>query len=475
MPKRKAESNLERPPKKSQPSEAPSAPTRSYGTELERILDEGKQLVVQATKLCQRFERQKLGRRSYTARAEKDDKEIQRIDEEIQALNTLDVDDTVDRHVKKILLKIKSIASSGKLPESLTTQIFQPLNRAAANVTARLYKAKQVKAAMDSFVEAVRKEVTKNGPSPKSEGSRGIPTENISESEQVPRHASQLTEGPLSNGTTVSGTLLSQNGANQDGLAKYEDVSKSSVDDIHDSVHDGEKRNTNGSENNEVDHKQSNDSNSTTELTPKAAKIHAPKTTMKPMSSRAMSLSPPPSMSDSLSDDVEARKTSARAVRSSTFLPSLTTGGYISGSDSEASDINGEIAPRKNRRGQRARQAIAERKFGANAKHLQQSNTKPKGGGRNEGWDAKRGAVSARHGGNSDRAQDVRRWGALKSAEAEYREARSKAVENKDRGITERKKDDSGPIHPSWAARKQAKAKEKQSVKAFVGKKIVFD
>jgi BUD22 domain-containing protein len=473
MPKRKAESDLERPPKKSQPSQAPSAPTKSYGTRLERILDEGKQLVVQATKLCQRFERQKLGRRSYTARVEKDDKEIQRIDEEIQALNTLDVDDAIDRHVKKILLKIKSIVSSGKLPESLTTQTFQPLDRAAANVTARLYKAKQVKAAMDSLVEAVRREITKNGPSPKSEGLKDIPTEGIPESEQAPGRALESNEESLSNGIAGSEIPHRPNGAIQPAfLAKFEDETKSTTDTL-DPVHKQGKGNNNGSENIEDDPDQSNDSNNTTEM--KALKVRAPKPTMKLVSSRAMSLSPPPSLSDSVSDEVGAHKTSARAVRSSTFLPSLTTGGYISRSDSEASDINGEIAPRKNRRGQRARQAIAERKFGANAKHLQQSNTKSKGSGRNEGWDAKRGAVSARHKGIPDRAQGARRWGALRSAEAEYREARSKAVENKGREITERRQDDSGPIHPSWAARKQAKAKEKQSVKAFVGKKIVFD
>ncbi|KAH8825283.1 Bud-site selection protein [Flagelloscypha sp. PMI_526] len=61
-------------------------------------------------------------------------------------------------------------------------------------------------------------------------------------------------------------------------------------------------------------------------------------------------------------------KVSASAT-SSTFLPSLSVG-YVAGSDSDASDAEADIAPaRKNRRGQRARRLIWEKKFGKNANH----------------------------------------------------------------------------------------------------------
>src|ERR1700761_5245663 len=60
---------------------------KSYESELERILDQSRQLLIKALKLCQRFERQKLGRRARNATTEKNDTEIERIDEEIKALN----------------------------------------------------------------------------------------------------------------------------------------------------------------------------------------------------------------------------------------------------------------------------------------------------------------------------------------------------------------------------------------------------
>lgn len=81
-----------------------------------------------------------------------------------------------------------------------------------------------------------------------------------------------------------------------------------------------------------------------------------------------------------------AAKAAPASNGNSTFLPSLL-GGYISGSESEAEDLD-DIAPKKNRRGQRARQAIWEKKFKEQAKHL----NKPKDS-RDSGWDPKRGAV----------------------------------------------------------------------------------
>lgn len=101
--------------------------------------------------------------------------------------------------------------------------------------------------------------------------------------------------------------------------------------------------------------------------------------------------------SDSDSDAVPApkkAKLSSSAAKtktntgSSAFLPTLM-GGYISNSESEASDL--DIAPslKKNRRGQRARQAIWEKKYGEKAKHF----SKPQQNTRDLGWDARRGAV----------------------------------------------------------------------------------
>ncbi len=76
---------------------------------------------------------------------------------------------------------------------------------------------------------------------------------------------------------------------------------------------------------------------------------------------------------------IKAVKPISFDMGNSAFLPSLM-GGYISGSES-ASDIDVAPPTRKNRRGQRARQAIWEKKYGEKAKHHQKAKDT-----RNSGW-----------------------------------------------------------------------------------------
>ncbi|KAL2019389.1 hypothetical protein VTK56DRAFT_9680 [Thermocarpiscus australiensis] len=150
----------------------------------------------------------------------------------------------------------------------------------------------------------------------------------------------------------------------------------------------------------------------------------------------------------------------------STFLPTLM-GGYISGSES-ASDID-VAPPRKNRRGQRARQKIWEKKYKEKARHLQKQAAK----GRDAGWDPKRGAV------DGDSAKPWKRGirnpllDKDKSRDSGAGETKQQAPPPK-KEPSQRKRDDSGPLHPSWEAKRQAKAKE-QLTAPFQGKKITFD
>lgn len=168
-------------------------------------------------------------------------------------------------------------------------------------------------------------------------------------------------------------------------------------------------------------------------------------------------ISPPPKASrkDPKKDDQIRRQDSL-------ILPSLM-GGYISGSESDASDIDVAPAARKNRRGQRARQAIWEKKFKDKAKHLGQEKA-----GRDSGWDLKRGAVDGSH---------RTPWKKGIKTPFEKRPDRPDEQEHvaaeSSRPRPPTKKDDEGPLHPSWEARK--KAKEAQQTAAFQGKKITFD
>lgn len=142
----------------------------------------------------------------------------------------------------------------------------------------------------------------------------------------------------------------------------------------------------------------------------------------------------------------------------SAFFPSLMAG-YISGSESEASDIDVAPSTHKNRRGQRARQAIWEKKFKEQAKHLKKQQEK-----RDSGWDAKRGAVGGDY--NKPWKRGIRNPLASDANAVDLGPAPRKEPV--------KKRDDTGPLHPSWEAKRKAKEAQSASV-PFQGKKITFD
>lgn len=166
----------------------------------------------------------------------------------------------------------------------------------------------------------------------------------------------------------------------------------------------------------------------------------------------------------SISSSPEPRQKRSKKAASgkpgdSTFLPSLM-GGYVSGSES-ASDV--DVAPPKKRRGQRARRAIWEQKYGYNAKHIKDA-AQNKGRGRDDGWDMKRGAV--------DSSDNRTPW--KKGAKNPFSSASSGGSQQQEvrRPPPPTKRDDEGPLHPSWEARKKAK---QQNANSFAGSKVVFD
>lgn len=149
------------------------------------------------------------------------------------------------------------------------------------------------------------------------------------------------------------------------------------------------------------------------------------------------------------------------AVPNSTFLPSLMMGGYWSGSESEAEDLE-EVEFRKNRMGQRARRALWEKQFGQNAKHLRRVKA--------EDWDPQRGA---RFRDDTNRRGNKSSWHTVSQRKSE------KAGVGGFGGTTAKahnwlKQPDINdkPLHPSWEAAR--KAKEQKQSAAFEGKKVVF-
>lgn len=439
-------------------SKVPAEPPKKYNSNLEKKLDQGRELVFNAIKLVRRFERQKLSRRSKTAEADKNEKDIKRIDDEIRALNTLDVGDVTDRHIKKVFLKIKVISTSGKLPESIAAKEYPSLDQAAANVTARLYKAPQVTDAMKRLVEAVRREVTPKSSTKATILSADDPNENSKDKQpsSVPKRSERLKDNRAEKPGMRSKSSLNEE----------EEEEEEVNSDVEETIHvNGQIEDQNGghdlSDEGSI-HKQAGSPQIGLESEEDGSEAEESEADLARPSLRRTNRS----LSISSSDAEEFSKESTRA---STFLPSLTAGGYISDSDSEASDINADIAPRKNRRGQRARQQIAERKYGASAKHIQKVREKEKRG-KNAGWDARRGAVPSE--GSHVHADRARMISGL---EVESNFSKDRGVHSETRKPEKRKKDDEGPLHPSWVARKQAKEKEQSTLKQFAGKKVVFD
>ncbi|KAI0372145.1 Bud-site selection protein [Pilatotrama ljubarskyi] len=184
----------------------------------------------------------------------------------------------------------------------------------------------------------------------------------------------------------------------------------------------------------------------------------------------------------------------------STFLPSLSVGFTRGDSDaSDLSDADAEAAaadmPRKNRRGQRARRAIWEKKYGKNANHVKKQhetsgaqNARQWGGGKgNNGKN--QGQRQGQGRGPRDGAPPRGRPGAGQHGPGQRGNAGGPLPPPVDGGWPKRqagaggagagsgaggKKSDDKPLHPSWEAKRKLKEKLNPSIIPAQGKKIKF-
>lgn len=170
---------------------------------------------------------------------------------------------------------------------------------------------------------------------------------------------------------------------------------------------------------------------------------------------------------------------------SSAFIPALTVGGYWSGSESgleEEDPIDANIGLRRNRRGQRARQRIWEKKFGRKARHLQHQGGQA-GGTTNRklgeierdyrdiGWNVQKGAQQEisknpkyKPGWERTSGGDIEDSTSIKHAR-QMEKNKSRHDSSKDHGC----------LHPSWAAARQAKEQKNLGIESYAGNKVVFD
>ncbi|KAL8756423.1 MAG: hypothetical protein Q9199_002938 [Rusavskia elegans] len=431
---------------------------------LENLLQGSKQLLAQALKLARGFERQKLGRRQKTAKAADNDGENKRLVEEIKALKALDIDSTAEHHLYKSLLHIKPITSAPTFSSNLQARVKEktkPNDVAQANVQARLFNSQPVKKAMDDTLSRVcsglgLEEVQHVRKKRKRKKDFGEPlgTDHHDDLEHAVRSTPERL--PKTNTFTPKIEKASEHSSSEDlsESEKYKGLIGSS-----DESSDADSRS--------IDYK-------------------ALRTTSTGAFNRELSLSPSPvfSVTSTATDSPPPHKNrasekSTSTSKATTFLPSLSMGGYWSGSE-PASDIEGSLdgRPRKNRRGQRERRLIAERKFGPNAKHVKQQGRVQD---RDRGWDPRVGAQTE----ETDQFGRMRR-GRGKDGSTQIHQKRPQSAKRVPvtgsgansgpvgpRKPTSKAKSAEEPLHPSWQAAK--KAKEQKQTATFQGKRMTFD
>ncbi|KAH8684231.1 BUD22-domain-containing protein [Tricladium varicosporioides] len=391
--------------------------TRLKADTLEKVQHIQKALQ-RALKIAKGFERQKLGKRLKAAQAKGSDGilEVVRINKEIEALKILDLGNMAETYLAGKIMKIKRMMESEVLPEEVRLAAGKKgkgseVSEELKNVMSGMYNLKIVKEAVNEGLRGLylvmgiplptttngKKAVPANGILKKSdgdslkeqkasiyklEGREGSWSGFESEEEQgeeladMPRNTEQELDLDID--------CVSELG----DLSRYE-TRLASSDTTSDE--DGESISSSFSDSN-----------------------NKSITKTKPQSSRSFTLSsssPSISRSPSPRPTKRSKPTSSSTapvvpLKQTTFLPTLY-GGYFSGSES-ASDIEDDhpkVPIRKNRPGQMARRAIAEKKFGTGANHIKKGQPRvadmgkagrENGKGRkDDGWDARKGAKEA--------------------------------------------------------------------------------
>ncbi|PYI05440.1 Bud-site selection protein, partial [Aspergillus sclerotiicarbonarius CBS 121057] len=401
-----------------------------------------------ALKVARGFERQKLSRREKTAKSAEGGKEgtLGRLAEEVEFTKTLDPVKVAENYLFRQLVKTKRIAESPvfiKFKDSKKISAEGPKSPAEANVTARLYKSTPVKNVFPGIMDGIRKLLgVENKPAPvdakadkKKGAEKGGKTKEkdaaVAEKKEKKKKKDSEPKGEESG--DEEDVDMDDADADSIDFAQF-DARLASGSEDEDGEEGGEDRDISDSDDDEAEER-----------------VHSHQSDI------SISRSPSPEQSDSppAKKAKGSKKASSTPATSTTFLPSLTMGGYWSGSESEAEDVaTNEPPKRKNRMGQQARRALWEKKYGSGANHVKLEQGRR---GRDNGWDARRGATE---GGDRWGRGGNQGWG------------RPQQQNGRPRRGPPAKPQDNKPLHPSWEAAK--KAKEQKNTASFQGKKVVF-
>ncbi|KAK2048102.1 NADH-ubiquinone oxidoreductase 30.4 kDa subunit [Colletotrichum somersetense] len=485
---------------------------RSREDDIEQKLADYRKEIFRALKGAKGLERQRYSKRLRDDKATPE--KVKRLEREILVLKSLDLQQTADAHLHSSLLKVKQIAESPALPEAIKQGVPKPdlsddEKAALHNVTSGLFNRVHVREAIEKAVRGVCLILNVPIPEKKKKGKKAAAEDKNETVEDQPREAKKTKmvdaknvsakaevevseeenpfdemddEIPPESGASdgeknedieeveldeegeekvvakfeaMLGSSDSEDGSGHEDLkAKYQALLSEFADG---DTTEGDSNSDEDEEGEDEDVVGQDDSDSGMD-SERQRRINAANVSLSP--------SPEPA-SRKQKKQARAKKPTGRPGET-TFLPSLM-GGYISNSESEASDL--DLAPPKKRLGQKQRQAIWEKKYGAQANHVKKQATAQRTGARDSGWDMKRGAV----GGEEDGPRKPWKKGVsnpLAAKQGSKRDEGRRAAVPEGKPKLPPKRDDEGVLHPSWQARK--KAKEEQTMAAFQGTKITF-
>ncbi|KAI3320333.1 Bud-site selection protein [Xylariaceae sp. AK1471] len=495
-------------------------PKRKRGEpSLEDNLAKWRKELVRGLKVAKGFERQRLSKRLRDADPEK----TARLEREILVLKSLDLHQAAHAHLCSSLLKIKGVVEAPKLPADIKPvpkpELSEEEKTALHNVTSALCNRKQVKDVIEEAIMGTCIALRVPMPEKKSKG-KGKAKENEETTKKSIRAGkeeqpddgetaddeSEDAEEPEFDGPPLLKRKTDKAEGEEDlesdagsessvGSPEFGGFSDSEAEENMFSKYDefvgGSSDEDESDENDYESDVADSRSRSIRKLAPDNISLSSEASDDESEysdSEEDEALAPP-----SKKAKIKAVKPASFTTGKSAFLPTLM-GGYISGSES-ASDVDVAPPTRKNRRGQRARQAIWDKKYGEKAKHHQNQDT------RNEGWDMKRGAV----GGDGDASKPWKKGIRNPFEKNQVHPDRQRHMQDdgdrRDRGRSKGNplrdhqprqqdrnetfqaeepkpkpaptRDDEGSLHPSWAAAK--KAKEGVQKVEFQGKKVVFD
>jgi len=375
----------------------------------------------------------------------------------------LDLTITAETYLYKSIQKDKTLSSASSLPNYVNFLSGSSQEPAVANVTARLYNSKPVK---DAVAEALTNMRVVLGVATKpTQSKKKRVDEDVKPGKPVNLAVSSINQAQCQNVYIAPMTEQGLSGSEEDDEGREPDMS---------SIEGGNESDMWADLSLDEDALEAFDERlaESSEDGSHGLGIEARRTALRRDLAGNLSISSEPTTSPVPEPDLKSKSIKAtNIVRAKTdFLPSLTMGGYWSGSESGPED-DVDVAPRKNRRGQRARQQIWEKKYGKGAKHIQNTNSN-RTSGRDDGWDAKRGAQES--GGARRRPDMNNRPFSKDSGPQRYIAIGGNAIQVVPRNrVIEKAVADNKPLHPSWEAAK--KAKEQKQTAAFAGKKVTFD